>query len=1643
MFHHNRTWFVLILISASMTSCSNKSANSSLPASSSTQAASGEDNNSFTAMKAEIRKATADEKYQAALLESLSCMADKKYAEALTALQAAQAAKDSEVVRQQIARVQGLILDQQSFEETVTDIQAVIDQGQGEQAAQLAILALAQFGDGPEAVKLAALKRQADALVAARNFDTSKLLERLRVEAEVALKENNLRTAVVCYEQMVALKDDPVLQKQLEVSRTRLNKYESAMERAGELRRNMASLDEAVTAYQEATQAWDTLQARSELADVQLALENRRERLAVANFEVRGDASLAAFGSAFADELLPLLKQRYDLVDRGQVDRIFEELKIGSDDLVVSEQGRTDLGKLTKTRYLVVGSITPLAGVTVHARMIDLKSGLIVQTGKIVAPTPEAAARQLPQLAAQLLMSDEEKLAYDKQQWQLRQPAVVSMAESSPSLPVYNAQSMPAAINYSTARPPAYGTLRAEEFDQLPPMIVTNSTMPMYAAEQERPLRLRLLAIQLELGDNLYCRGRHREALARFQLARELDPSNFDILTRVDQCLVYLPPMTVQPVQRDRLALLNFFVSGDPRIASPELSTWTPENLMPNFAAGYEVIDPGEVYWMMSRLGLTLGDVIRDSGVRRWFGRALGVRYLVIGRIQDIGGLTVTTSLLDTEQGWEAGRGQVVVHHLRELKLRLPELARMTMASAAERTRLEQEATQCEADYLRAQEAYQRGQFGLALEIAGRLQQRQPSNIRIGFLFNQCDDRTRRMAMEQARLKEIERQRGLVELAARRQADLILAAEQARQEAMQQGAKWTEADRRKQRDQAQTQLLTQARLAIQAGKFSISLQLFDGALAFRPNDDTLLREVAQARVRRDEDRRKVYQAELLHLAEAERRQRDLTLAASRQLWVNDRQAFAKNALAFQAQQRQQDVTEHARLLDQAKRLKAQRQYDQTAALLEVARRIHHDDEVERLLAETLMEQARTQAKAEDAAKFAELEKKLGQETARRRQLEQEAQRNWTLYQAAFKQAQEAYLTKNLSIAVAKYQEASRLFQTQEVITGLQSAQAALDQEQQQVALQKREVEEKTHRSAEVAKWLAAGKSAEQARKYDEALAHLNKAKTLDPANIEVITSLAQLEQARIKALEEQKSGGVRNQSARIKGLLAQAEGRAKAKQFDTALSILTAAQKIALNDQQVVALISKVKTQQAAEVQAMLAAMGKEEEARRQVALRIEAEEKAKQQASQAKKQAETALAIGDLRAAESALVAAKKLAPNDPALIKLQQELAKAQSQASRTVAQADARARLEADAQARTADQAHQQQGRIGELLTQAQTATAKKDYSGAEKLIGEALVLDPTNLTVGRAQRELQKARQNEAQSKASMSAVDKKKQEEELAKKKVEFTRLMKEGKEALTSEDSEKAAKLFSEAKALNPDDADAALFLGMAKRDSERAKAEKEVARKDEEDKKKREMEAVKAEVDLKKKADEELRRKLVMDAEAIKRSEALKTLNKQQYEAALKAGKQAVLTKKYDDAIKAFEKALQLVPDDKEANAQLIQVKKLKADATAPPPSKQPDPPQKMTPAQLLSQASALQKQQKWDAALTLYRQALAQNPNDQAAKAGVTQCDFQVNLEAGRMALGKKDKEAAIKAFEAALKLAPGHVETQKLLKQSRELK
>jgi tetratricopeptide (TPR) repeat protein len=1627
------------------------------------------------------KELTAEEKHNQALFDALRHLATRDYADALNSLQAAQAAKETEQTRELLVRLHGLQIRAAAFDQTVADIQSILDQGHGEQAAQLVIAALGQYSEPEEAAKLGALKRQADALLAAAKPDIAAQITRWRAEAENALKENNLRAAQLALDQALALRPDAALQQRAEELKARLAKYDAARDRAAQLRKDPLNLEEAMAAYQEAVQAWDTLQVREEMADVQLALQKRRDRLAVASFEVRGDSRLADLGLVLANELIPHFKRRYDLVERSQINQVLAELNLGHDDLLVSEQGRHDLGRIAKARYLVVGSVSPLNGVTVHARLIDLRSGLIVQTGKIIAPTAEQALKKSGQLAAMLMMSDEERLVFERQLAQEKAPAVVTVNGTVPAVPAVRQGDKPEPLQMSSHRPPDFGLLKPDDFDRLPSLptlaggIATPVAEPIVFLEQERPLRNRLLTLHIEIGDHYFRRGLYQEALLRFQLARELEPANIDILTRINLCQPHLPPGPLIR-RRDRVAFVNFFVVGDPRVVPPVLSSWSPEHLAPYFSPVYEVVDRSEVNWMMARLGLTLGDVIREHSARRWLARSLGVRYLVLGRIQQTGSFTVTSSLVDAEQGWEVGRGQVFVRDAYELKLRLPELARLTLLSPAERARLEQLAAAQEAEFLRAQEAFHRGQFTIALNLATGLKKKHPFNVRIEFLINECDHRSRLEALQEARRREAEQLRQQAEAAARRQAELVLAAERARQEAMQRAL--AEAERQRLRDAAQQQLVLQARVAFKNNQIALAIQLFDGAVAFRPSDDALLREAAAARARGEAERRRLLVEQEARRTEGLRRQRDLELTSARQQWIAERKQFDQGFEEFHKLQLTQQTADYTRLLDQAQRLKAQGRFDQAATLLQSAKRIKHTDEVDRLLADALMEQARAQAKAQDAARLAELERKLAQEQARRKQAEQEAQRNWQLYQTALQAAQEAQQHRNFTVAVAKYQEAGRLFQTDAVITGLQTAKAAVEQEAQLLAIKQKEEADRTRRVAEVTRLLTTSRAAEQARKYDEALTTLNKAKELDPGNVDVMAALTRVEQLKVKAIEVRQA---RDQAARVKALITQAQGRAKAQQFDAALALLTAAQNLSPNDTKISDQITAVKKAQADVQAAIVAAKQRVEEAKRQTALRIEQEERAKQQAIQVRQQAETALASGDLKSAEAALASASKLAPKDPALRKLHQELTRAQGAAARERAQADARAKLEAEAHRRQSAAALQQQSKITDILRQAQAAMAKKDFTDAEKLINDAIALDPTNLAIGKAQRELQGARKADSDARAAMTAEQKKKNDAELAKKKAEFSQLMKDGKEALAAEEYDKAAKLFEAAIKLNPEDADAPLLLGMARRDIERAKAEAEAARKaamEEEARQKKEEEAArmkeKAEAEAKKKAEQELQRRLAMDADAKKRADALKALNKQQFDAVIKAGNQALASKKYDDAIKAFERATQLMPDDKEAQTQLQTARRLK-DAAAkepekkmPTPGKKPFTPEKKAPtpdrksepekkpaskkptepgapssAQLLSQAAQLQRQQKWNDALQLYRQVLSANPNDRAAKAGITACEFQIHLEAGKGALAKKNKEEAIKSFEAAVKLVPNHPEAQKLLKQAKDLK
>src|SRR5205085_6770870 len=128
----------------------------------------------------------------------------------------------------------------------------------------------------------------------------------------------------------------------------RLGRYDAARRRAAELRRDPTQLEDALAALRDAAREWDTLPVRQEIGDCTLALQCRRERLAVADFETRGDVGRPAFGRTVAEELLPAFKARYDLAERGQVGRVLDELRLTAGELGESDDGRRELGRVAR-----------------------------------------------------------------------------------------------------------------------------------------------------------------------------------------------------------------------------------------------------------------------------------------------------------------------------------------------------------------------------------------------------------------------------------------------------------------------------------------------------------------------------------------------------------------------------------------------------------------------------------------------------------------------------------------------------------------------------------------------------------------------------------------------------------------------------------------------------------------------------------------------------------------------------------------------------------------------------------------------------------------------------------------------------------------------------------------------------------------------------------------------------------------------------------------------------------------------------------------------------------------------------------------------------------------------------------------------
>jgi cytochrome c-type biogenesis protein CcmH/NrfG len=1105
-----------------------------------------------------------EEKYDAALNDAIFAMADRKWDDALAAFEKARGFKNTDFVQAEIVKLKSRIDQDKTAKTTVKDLETVLNDGKADEAVKLANDALKVFGDGDEAIRLVQLSVQADALQGVQtNEGKDARYKRFCKLADDALAEKNLRAAALALEQALQAQDDADRQKTYDGIREKLDTYDALRKKAAELRRDPGQLEDALSALTDAKAAWDTLQIRSEIDECQLALQKRREAVSVANFEVRNDVGMPDAGAALADEILPKLKPKFDLVERTHLNRVVSELKLQqgfADELSQQQQ----LGKMAKVRYLVVGSIGRRAGVTVLARLVDLRTGLVVQTAKITAPTMDDAINLAPELAKQLMMTDEEKMANDAAV-QDAKPAIVvpdnAVVPDAPPAPVADAPlPKPPIVNFA---PPDFANMKRDAFKVLAP------PPQGFVAPDPEPLvvqqRNRLLFATVEMGDFLFRAGRFGEARRQYEFALLLAPDNREIQLRVENVLPLAPPIVVvvgQPVYyvKPRLAVLPFMTVGDAFVVPPALSYWTPANLAPYFSSRYEVVDPTEIYWYMGRMGMTMQDLMNDPNARRWLGRAVGVRYFVLGSCVQTTSFDVNTYLLDTELGYLQGAATINVRDPYELKLRLPELAELTMMSPADRIAYlaqlqQQQYFQLVADGRR--HMVERN-FLLAKREFERALGINPNDVQVQVWLVECAQQVRFQDFIDASQQQYRARRTDLEAQRQRQIQLAKEAEQARRRAIALEASRSNAERQAHfsfRFQARDSMVVQAQFALKTNRFGISVSLFQGAMdigavvtpgvpAPAPIPAAVFQDFARARQQAE-----LRDAQLTAARETAIRQvREQQLADAQKQLVKERELAKAKLDAVRAAQGKRDEGAFKAGIAKGQKFMAQNKYEAALASFQGAQRVagsaEQSEQVNKYIDIIVQRQAEALGKTEQERNA--IASKLDAERNRRKLAEEQ-------YKGALNAAQKALAVKNLDTAQAKFEDAGKLFKTDAVLTGLQQVQSA----RSALAAEQKKTEADPAKSDTIKTLIADGKAALSTKNYADAAKKFQQAKKLAPNNLDALAGLAQAESAIGRPKTDPPV--VVPEKAKLSDLLAAGQTALKAKNYDAAEKALRSA----------------------------------------------------------------------------------------------------------------------------------------------------------------------------------------------------------------------------------------------------------------------------------------------------------------------------------------------------------------------------------------------------------------------------------------------------------------------------------------------------
>lgn len=1516
---------------------------------------------------------TGQDKYEAALAKAFLQMAEGKDKEALENLQDALTIQETDFVKGEIERLQAKLTQKEAAQKTIEDIQEILAAGRPTEAAKLASDALEQYGETDAAEVLSNLKRQADALLSA-DLEDKVRKSRFIEEAEAARKANNVRNAVLSYEQAIANGADVSLIKDtFEPLKTQLQQYDENRAQAAVLRKDPYKLEDAISVLKVAQQNWDTPVVRQEIAEAEIAINNRKDRVAVADFEVINDIGIQRAGHAIAEDLLGHFRPRFDVVERAQTNALLEELKLTRTALYEDETGRTEFGKMARARYVVLGSVSRLAGITVNARLVDTQSGLIVQTARIVASTPEEMSNRLPVLAKMLQMTDDEKRSYERtlaeQARPVTPPAVVDDVPPAPPAPQPDViQPPPPPIVVFTPRPPEFGRVVIQDFDGLR-VINVGAPAPAPIAIVDGPVLVnqRAFFCAVELGDNCFRRGLFREAMRHFEFALSINPGHLGVRFRLDQCRPLCPQYVVVPVVRPRLVVLPFVEFRDPfAIPSsipPGLGVWTAEAMAPYFGGQFDIVTAGEVYWWMGRLGLTLRDVLTNPYARLTLGRAVGSRFFLMGTLREVASFDVSTKLIDAELNAQTGGAVVRCQNANELRFRMGQIARLTTLPPQQQVVVVQQQQLVQTQVQQAHIEIGKGRFRIAIDLFKTILTTNPNHVESRQMLVQVEMRQRQAELEAQRQAAWQQQQRIAQANRERQIALAAAADAQRQQAQQQALLFRPQQQQAMVNQtllAQQNLLAQAQLAQRQNNLEQRVSLLESANALK-RDDAIVTQLAEAKAALAVERQKRIAAEQAARDAEIKRKKDIELERVKAQLALEQQKRAAEQAARQKEADEKRQAEYDMFVDQGQRALTKQNYGVAVASFQNARRLKPSAEIEKLVSAAMVEQARADAMKKGEEERKKLEAALALEEQKRKQLEEQNAKLQAKYQAALAKARNAVKNQNYEEAIVEYRLASNTIRTEEATNGLREvtdlqakAKAAADQEAKKKA-------EEAKKAADLQKKLTEARTAMTAKQYDKAMLAYKAAIALKPEDVAVQTEFTKAQQTRddaFAAARKQKEAA--DKAANISKLLAGGQTNLKAKQYDAAIVAFNAVLKDDPTNKDAKAGLDAAQTAQG----------------QMQLDAKAIADAKAKQ--ATYTRFMQTGQAALKLKQYDSALAAFKKAQetlPGDAASTQAIADVTKLQSEATATMA-------------------AKQKALDLAQTLTNARVALKASKFAEAEAAADKAAKIDPQSLEVKKLVSDIAAAK------KAYTAAIQ---QKEMTAKKAAKVDAILAEAQKAITARDMDRAAKLLAEAAVEDPTDPDIKKVQG------EYEAVRRSMAAADAEAKKKQDayLLAVKnastafagkkypeaiaaAKQALAMKPNDPTASKILTDSQKIVDAQsagAMEAKKKQDaYDAAVKAGRAAMLQKNYDAAVKAFTDALTLIPNDATATALLKQARTLDSEMEAMEAKKK-----QYAAAMVTAQRAMVGKQ--YADAVEAYTLALKHIPNDPAATKGLAE--------------------------------------------------